>query len=177
MNLAAKALLTLVIPFICMSHASASELPDKVTVCLLGPDNKPTAPTVVPSVKKTNEEWLKQLGRERYDILRAQGTERAFCGLLHDNKKPGIYFCAGCDLPLFSSDSKFESGTGWPSFFQPFAKENVTEIEDNKYGMQRVEILCARCGGHLGHVFPDGPPPTGNRYCLNSEAMMFRETK
>lgn len=160
-----------------MKSSFSGELPAEVTVCLLGPNDKPLPPAKVPSVVKTKEEWLKQLGPEAFHILRAEGTERAFCGTLLDNKKDGIYFCAGCDLPLFSSDSKFHSGTGWPSFFQPFAKENVLEIQDNSYGMIRTEIRCARCGGHLGHVFPDGPPPTGQRYCLNSEALIFRETK
>lgn len=164
------------IAFLLGMTASHAETPE-VTVCLLGPDNKPTAPEKVPAVVKTDEEWRKQLGDAAYKILRNHGTEAAFCGTLLDNKKTGIYFCAGCDLPLFSSGAKFNSGTGWPSFFQPFAKENITEIEDRSYGMVRTEIRCTRCGGHLGHVFPDGPAPTGQRYCLNSEALTFRETK
>lgn len=159
-----------------MAISNSQDLPAEVTVRLVGSDNLPAAPTRVPSVKKTDAEWLAQLGPDRYRILRSSGTERPFCGTLLDNKKTGIYYCAGCDLPLFASNSKFHSGTGWPSFFQPFAKENVTEIEDNSHGMQRVEIECARCGGHLGHVFPDGPKPTGLRYCLNSEALTFKET-
>ena len=115
-------------------------------------------------MRKSDEEWLKLLGPERFRIFRTQGTERPFCGTLLDNKKTGIYLCAGCDLPLFSSKTKFNSGTGWPSFFAPFARENVAEIQDSSHGMIRTEIRCARCGGHLGHVFPDGPPPTGLRY-------------
>jgi methionine-R-sulfoxide reductase len=157
-----------------MKIALAGDLPAEVTVRLLGPDNTPLPAERVPSVKKSDDEWLKQLGRERFHILRAQGTERPFCGTLLDNEKTGVYFCAGCDLPLFSSQTKFHSGTGWPSFFEPFARENVLEIQDRSHGMLHTEIRCARCGGHLGHVFPDGPAPTGLRYCLNSEALVFR---
>ena len=102
-----------------------------------------------------------------------RGAERPFCGTLLDNKQSGVYVCAGCGLPLFSSDSKFHSGTGWPSFFRPIAKENVLERPDESHGMYRVEINCARCMGHLGHVFPDGPRPTGLRFCLNSESLNF----
>jgi peptide-methionine (R)-S-oxide reductase len=111
---------------------------------------------------------------ERHVILH-QGTERPFCGLLLDNKKPGTYVCRLCELPLFSSDSKFHSGTGWPSFFQPADPEHVRELVDDSHGMRRVEIRCARCDAHLGHVFDDGPPPTGLRYCLNSVSMTFVE--
>jgi peptide-methionine (R)-S-oxide reductase len=109
---------------------------------------------------------------ERHVILH-QGTERPFCGLLLDHKKPGAYVCRLCGLPLFSSESKFHSGTGWPSFFQPFDPAHIREIEDASHGMRRVEIRCARCDAHLGHVFDDGPPPTGLRYCLNSVSMEF----
>jgi peptide methionine sulfoxide reductase msrA/msrB len=120
-------------------------------------------------------EWKKRLTADQYKVLRNKGTEAAFCGTLLDNKKHGVYTCAGCGLPLFASDSKFNSGTGWPSFFQPISKTNVLEEEDNAYGMRRTEILCARCDGHLGHVFPDGPKPTGLRFCLNSESLNFTE--
>jgi methionine-R-sulfoxide reductase len=160
-----------------MESTLAKDLPSEVTVSLLGPDNTALPPQKVPTVKKSDDEWLKQLGPERFRILRSQGTERPFCGTLLGNKKTGVYLCAGCELPLFSSKTKFNSSTGWPSFFTPFAKENVVEIEDRSYGMVRIEIRCARCDGHLGHVFPDGPPPTGLRYCLNSEALVFIETK
>jgi len=111
---------------------------------------------------------------ERHVILH-QGTERPFCGLLLDNKQPGAYTCRLCGLPLFASNSKFHSGTGWPSFFQPFDPQHVRELEDVSHGMRRVEIRCARCDAHLGHVFDDGPPPTGLRYCLNSVSMEFVE--
>jgi peptide-methionine (R)-S-oxide reductase len=109
---------------------------------------------------------------ERHVILH-QGTERPFCGLLLDNKKPGTYVCRLCGLPLFASNSKFESGTGWPSFFRPFDPDHVRNLEDRSHGMMRVEIRCARCDAHLGHVFDDGPPPTHLRYCLNSVSMDF----
>ncbi|WP_254509102.1 peptide-methionine (R)-S-oxide reductase MsrB [Anatilimnocola floriformis] len=121
----------------------------------------------------SDDEWRARLTPEQFRVLRNQGTERAFCGTLLDNKKTGVYTCAGCGLPLFSSDAKFNSGTGWPSFFQPVAKENVLEKRDDSHGMVRIEINCARCDGHLGHVFPDGPRPTGLRFCLNSESLNF----
>ena len=110
---------------------------------------------------------------EERTVILHQGTERPFCGLFLDNKKPGTYTCRLCGLPLFKSDAKFESGTGWPSFFQPFDPEHVANIEDGAHGMRRVEIRCVRCDAHLGHVFDDGPPPTHQRYCLNSVSMQF----
>src|SRR4249919_3681839 len=130
-------------------------------------------PLSLPKLELTDDQWRKRLSPEQYRILRSQGTERAFCGTLLDNKQTGVYTCAGCGLPVFSSEGKFNSGTGWPSFFQPIAPENVTQREDNAHGMIRVEINCARCDGHLGHVFPDGPPPTRLRFCLNSESLKF----
>lgn len=146
-----------------------------VAVRLIGPDGKPGPVTQVPRVVKTDAEWEKHLGPAAYRVLRAKGTEAPFCGNLLDNHKEGVYFCEGCDLPLFSSGSKFHSGTGWPSFYQPYAPENIAEIKDASLGMVRTEILCARCGGHLGHVFNDGPAPTGLRYCLNSVSLIFRD--
>jgi len=122
---------------------------------------------------KTDEEWKQQLTDEQYRIARGKGTERAFCGLFYDNHQDGVYHCVCCDLPLFESNAKFDSGTGWPSFFQPVAKENIEEIVDRSHGMVRTEIVCARCDAHLGHVFPDGPRPSGLRYCLNSASLRF----
>lgn len=119
------------------------------------------------------EHHAARLTPEQRRILLAHGTEAPFCGGLLDNKHDGLYACALCGLPLFSSRDKFESGSGWPSFFQPFDRAHITYLRDISHGMIRVEIRCARCDGHLGHVFPDGPPPTRERYCLNSEAMAF----
>ena len=130
-------------------------------------------PISMPRVVKTDEEWQRLLTPEQYEIARAKGTERPFCGNLLDNHRDGVYTCVCCGLPLFSSNSKFDSGTGWPSFFQPVAKENVIEHADNNYGMRRTEILCPRCDCHLGHVFDDGPRPTGLRFCVNSESLKF----
>jgi methionine-R-sulfoxide reductase len=132
-------------------------------------------PIEVPRVEKTDLEWQQQLTPEQFAVARAHGTERPFCGTLLDNKREGVYTCICCGLPLFSSNAKFESGTGWPSFFQPIADENVATVSDRSYGMTRVEILCARCGCHLGHVFPDGPRPTGQRHCVNSESLAFTD--
>lgn len=126
-------------------------------------------------VEKTDAEWLSQLTREQFEVARGKGTERPFCGTLLDNKKSGVYACVCCRLPLFSSHAKFDSGTGWPSFFAPVAPENVVNEVDNSYGMRREEILCARCDCHLGHVFEDGPRPTGLRFCVNSESLTFVE--
>jgi peptide-methionine (R)-S-oxide reductase len=123
------------------------------------------------SLPSTEEEWRRRLEPEQFDVLRNKGTERAFTGLYASTKDPGVYRCAGCHAELFSSETKFESGTGWPSFWQPVAPGVVELHEDDFMWMRRTEVTCARCGGHLGHVFPDGPQPTGDRYCINSAAL------
>ena len=125
----------------------------------------------IDKLKLSDDEWRKRLTPEEYAVLRQHGTERAGSGCFLGTKEPGVYVCAGCANPLFRSGSKFESGTGWPSFTAPISAEALTEVEDRSYGMFRTEVRCARCDGHLGHVFPDGPPPTGLRYCMNSVAM------
>jgi peptide-methionine (R)-S-oxide reductase len=128
-------------------------------------------------VQKTPDEWKKILSPQQFDVLRNKGTEPPFTGALWNEHRAGTFSCAGCATPLFSSDAKFESGTGWPSFWQPIDKKNVLEIEDSTLGMSRTEVECATCGGHLGHVFDDGPPPTHLRYCMNSAAMTFEPKK
>jgi len=129
------------------------------------------------TVVKSEEEWKKLLTPEQYHILREKGTERAFSGKLDKNRQHGIYRCAACGLDLYRSEDKFDSGTGWPSFTKPIAPENISTRADNSLFTRRTEVLCPRCGGHLGHVFDDGPKPTGLRYCMNSAALEFVATK
>ena len=153
--------------------AEESAVPS-VSVVLLDQNGKNLPAQRMEKVIKTDAAWREQLGDgEVYQVTRGKGTERPFCGAFHDAKESGVYYCVCCDLPLYRSDAKFDSGTGWPSFFQPVAAENVVTKKDFSHGMVREEILCARCDSHLGHVFPDGPPPTGQRHCVNSVSLKF----
>jgi peptide-methionine (R)-S-oxide reductase len=125
-------------------------------------------------IHKTDEEWRRELTPEQYEIMRRKGTERAFTGKYDKEKQPGVYVCAACGEPLFDSEAKYDSGSGWPSFYQPIVQQNVEQDEDVSHGMRRTEVKCARCGAHLGHVFPDGPRPTGERYCVNSVSLELK---
>ncbi|MDQ8202449.1 peptide-methionine (R)-S-oxide reductase MsrB [Pelagicoccus sp. SDUM812003] len=153
------------------THSQKTNLKEQDLAACAVPSEAET--TALDAFRKTDEEWKKVLSPEQFRVLRQQGTERSFQNAYWNNKEKGLYLCAACEAPLFASAQKYDSGTGWPSFWESIAPENVGETRDTSYGMVRTEVHCSRCGGHLGHVFEDGPKPTHLRYCINSASLEF----